>query len=176
LLHPHDAQGSGEATSQSNLVHPSCRAETIAKLEWELSISHTQKDQLAPSDDKDPMAWEPHAILLEEVILEEAIHLPLENFPFMGLLSPITLLGNEIQADTGINNMASPMEDFLIFYIEEEISYEYLQMANNDLLSMELSPLTVSGHTSRSIGMGAEGDDGERRMTTGHLEDVMDGT
>jgi hypothetical protein len=122
------------------------------------------------------MAWEPPTVLVEEVILEEAIQLPPENFPFTGPEPPITLPGNEIQADAGINNMASPVEDFPVCYIEEEIPDEYLQMAQNDLLSAELAPPTVSERAPGSTGTGAEGGDGERSTTMGHLEDVMEGT
>jgi hypothetical protein len=62
--------------------------------------------------------------------------------------------------------MASPVEDFLVCYIEEEISDEYLQMAQNDLLSEGFAPLTVSKCEPGSIGMGAKGGFEERSVTT----------
>jgi hypothetical protein len=113
---------------------------------------------------------------VQEVILEEAIQLPPENFLFMGPEPPIILPGDEIRADTGVNNMASPVEDFPVCYIEEEILDEYLQMAQNDLLSEGLAPLTVSEREPGSTGTGAEGGVEEWSTTTGHQEDVMDGT
>jgi hypothetical protein len=75
-----------------------------------------------------------------------------------------------------VNNMASPMDDFSIYYIEEKISEKYLQMAQNELLSEDLDPLTFLERKPRSRGTGAEGGIQEWSMTTRHQEDTMDGT
>jgi hypothetical protein len=144
------------------------RQKWLQKLEWALSIARTQKARLARNDDRERMAWSPPTVFVEEVIPEEAIQLPPENFLFTGPEPPIILPGDEIRADTGVNNMASPVEDFPVCYIEEEISDEYLQMAQNDLLSEELAPLTVSEREPGSTGTGAEGGVEERSATTGH--------
>jgi hypothetical protein len=62
----------------------------------------------------------------------------------------------KLEVDTmvyhSVSTMASPMEDFPICYIEEEILDECLQMAHNDILSEGLSPLTVLEHEPRSTG------------------------
>jgi hypothetical protein len=112
---------------------------------------------------------------VEEFIPEEAIHLPPKNFLFMGPQPPIILPRDKIQADTGENNMASPVEDFPVCYIEEEILDEHLQMAQNDLLSEELAPLTVFECELGSTRTGAEGGIQKWSVTIGHPEDVMDG-
>jgi hypothetical protein len=75
------------------------------------------------------MYWSPPTVFVEEVILEEAIQLPPKNMLFTAQEPPIILSRDEIRVDIVVNNMASPMEDFPICYIEEEILDEYLQMA-----------------------------------------------
>jgi hypothetical protein len=68
------------------------------------------------------------------------------------------------------------MEDFFVYYIEEEIQDECLQMAQNDILSKGLSPLTVSEYEPGSTGTGAKSRVEERSVTIRHQEGAKDGT
>jgi len=122
------------------------------------------------------MYWSPPTVFVEEVIPEEAIQLPPENMPFTGQEPPIILPRDEIRVDTVVNNVASTVEDFLICYIEEEILDEYLQMAQNELFSEGLAPLTILECEPGSTGTGEKGGVEERSTKIGHQEDTMDGT
>jgi hypothetical protein len=113
------------------------------------------------------MAWSPPTTFVEEVIPEEPIQLPPESMLFTvpeNWQPPTSFPEEETQAITmahhSTGTMDSRMEEFPIFYVEEELPEECLQMAAQD--DTILAGSLLSKPQSKKATPGAQGR--EQRM------------
>jgi hypothetical protein len=155
----------------------------LQRLERALSIARTQ---MACRDGSERMAWSPPATFVEEVIPEEPIQLPPESMLFTvpeNWQPPTSLPGEETHAITAAHHstgtMESRMEEFHIFYVEEELPEECLQMAaQDDTILAGHDPFKVSEQEvdPGSTGMGVEDGAEERSAEVDHQGEAQEGT